>query len=57
MTKWLKRICSYWNDKKLAEQCGMEVKDICAHESDYQRQLHDGLGIGFKCKKCGEFYK
>lgn len=32
--KSLKRMCEYWKDKKHAEKCGLEVKDICGHESD-----------------------
>ena len=55
MTKWLKRLCDYWKDKKMAEKCGMEVKDICVHARD---DCHPPLDvIIFKCQKCGEFYK
>ncbi len=60
MNNWINRIREYWNDKKLADQCGLQVKDICAHEKDYSFKLIDNCGfeyIKYKCKKCGEFYR
>lgn len=69
-TRWLKRLREYWNDKKLAEKCGLEVKDICVHEWDGFDYFDHGIRVtdfmhivcterGYfkKCKKCGEFYK
>ena len=32
MNHWIRRVVEHWNDKKLAEKCGLEVKDICVHE-------------------------
>ena len=31
MNKWLKRIIEYYKDKRLAEHCSLEVKDVCVH--------------------------
>lgn len=58
MTKWLKRICEYWNDKKLAGKCGLKVKDICVHESDGNIYWDkERFPERHKCVKCGEFYR
>ncbi len=54
MANWIKRLREYWNDKKLAEKCGLEVKDICVHESTFVITHPDG--ITHTCIKCGEFY-
>lgn len=54
LNKWINRLSEYWNDKKLAEMCGLEVKDICNHEEDKGWLPMDILI--FKCIKCGEFY-
>lgn len=48
---WLKRICEYWKDKKLPEKCGMEVKDICAHEVKVKYREESKK---YTCMKCGE---
>lgn len=56
--KWLKRIVDYYNDKILACKCGLEVKDICVHESDgYIYWDDERFPEKNKCIKCGEFYK
>lgn len=61
MNHWLNRVCEYSNDKKLAEKCGLEVKDICVHEhennfaKDSRPRFEKSLNP--RCKKCGEFYK
>jgi hypothetical protein len=59
--KWLKRITDYYKDKKLAEQCGLTVKDICEHESDgsWHRVLVSPHVVHnkYKCIKCEEFYR
>jgi hypothetical protein len=58
-TKWLKRICEHWKDKKLAEKCGLEVKDICVHESDgntYMTFQPYSFPGKYRCKKCGHFW-
>jgi len=59
MTHWLNLLCEYWNDKKLAEKCGLEVEDICVHESDGKSYTVPGCAFYsyMKCKKCGEFYR
>ena len=49
--EWLKRITEYHVDKRLAEKCGLEVNEICAHEPDFTYQ-----DDGYKCIKCREFY-
>lgn len=51
MNKWLKRITEYYQDKKLAEKCGLGVKDICVHE------WVTGIYTVKHCKKCGESHK
>lgn len=61
MTHWIRRVVEYWNDKKLAEKCGLEVKEICDHESDgetYCKDFPKWDGVpNYRCKKCGEFYR
>jgi hypothetical protein len=49
----------YWNDKKLAEKCGLERKDICVHEWKVEGLNYNGDKWQWKnkCKKCGEFYR
>ncbi len=65
----LKRLCEYWLDKKLADKCGLAVKDMCVHESDsfYYDTMSDMYPMNgllpyhdffiCKCIKCGEFYR
>jgi len=53
--KWLKRLAVYLNDKKLAEKCGLNVKEICVHEATFVMTHPDGQT--HTCIKCGEFYK
>lgn len=54
---WLNRLCSYWNDKKLADKCGLNVKDICVHEYDGNVYWdEERFPAKYKCKKCGAFY-
>lgn len=62
--KWIERIFEYMRDKRLAEKCGLEVKDICVHEREpdsapipYDWDKRFGIDWRFKCKKCGEFYR
>jgi hypothetical protein len=56
--KWLKRIAEYYKDKKLAEQCGLTVKDICEHESDGRVYWDNEKFLApYRCIKCGEFYR
>ena len=65
MIHWLNRLREYWNDKKLAKKCGLQIKDICVHEPDVQLEGFKTLigfdksngGEWFKCKKCGGFYR
>jgi hypothetical protein len=53
--KWLFRLKEYWNDKKLSEKCGMDIKDICVHEIDTSDRF---ININsFKCTKCGRLYR
>jgi len=62
----LKRIIKYYKDKKLADKCGLKVKDICVHEPTDEslilgKTYKDLSGEPFQithhsCKKCGEFY-
>lgn len=54
MSKWLKRICEHWNDKKLAEKCGLPVKEICVHEATFVMTHLDGKT--HTCIKCGAYY-
>lgn len=53
--KWLKRIKEYYRDKRLAEKCGIEVKDICVHEPIDDTYLSNPPW--YKCDKCGEMYR
>jgi hypothetical protein len=58
--KWLKRITDYYKDKRLAEKCGLKVKDICIHEADgfIKNCAFEGVTTTeYRCKKCGEFYR
>lgn len=60
MNKWLCRLREYLHDKKLAEKCGLTVKDICVHESagnTYRTFEPYNFPEKRKCIKCGEFYK
>ena len=34
-----------------------KANPACEHESDLQLNFHEGFGIGYKCTKCGEFYR
>ena len=54
MNYWLNRLREYWNDKKLAEKCGLELKDICVHEENFNSITIYPIK---KCIKCGEFYR
>ena len=51
----LRRIKEYYRDKQLAEKCGLEVKDICTHETD--NNVYFKYTLQYKCSKCGEFYE
>ena len=55
--KWLKRITDYYNDKRLAEKCGMKAQDICVHELQPIIYPKPGTFEMCQCTKCGEFYK
>ena len=61
MNYWINRIREYWNDKKLADKCGLQVKDICVHEwgvVGFYRDSRETESIVMKkCLKCGEVYK
>ncbi len=58
MTKWLKRMAEYWRDKKLAEKCGLHVKDVCVHESDGNYYWdNERFPEKNKCIKCGSYYE
>lgn len=52
--KWFKRWLEYRNDKKLAEKCGLSVKEICTH--DWQPEINTRAKSEWKwnCAKCGE---
>lgn len=54
VTDFLKRMCDYWKDKKLAEKCGLDVRDICEHEND--GLIYTSNPPQSKCKKCGGFF-
>jgi hypothetical protein len=55
--KWLKRIKEYYEDKALAEKCGMVYKDICPHDFDDEKEVKTFEEIKkWKCKKCGHLY-
>jgi hypothetical protein len=52
--KWLKKIKEYFEDKALAEKCGMVYRDICSHEyPERDMYPHDKSA----CKKCGAPYE
>ena len=63
--KWFKRIVEHYKDRRLAQHCGLEVKDVCVHESDSQLEAFKQTvgfdtskgGDWFMCIKCGEFYR
>ncbi len=52
--KWLKRIKEYFEDKALAEKCGMVYTEICDHE--YKEKAIYPHDFDLKCKKCGAKY-
>lgn len=51
MSKWLKRLTEHWNDKKLADKCGLNVQEICNHEIKYKFKQESAK---YTCMKCGE---
>lgn len=56
--KWLKRIKEYYRDKVFAAKCGLEVKDICVHETDGNIYYDsERFPVKYRCIKCGEFYR
>lgn len=71
ITPAIKSYAEHLKDKQLAEKCGMDVKEICKHESDgmdyvpglYEKVLASSeltptdLIRFNKCKKCGELYR
>ena len=53
--KLFKRIKEYYQAKQFDRKCGLEVKDICKHETDTNAYL--SCPVKYKCSKCGEFYR
>ncbi len=57
---WIARLRLYFEDKQIAEKCGMVYKDVCVHESiDESGEILEGKWRPrYTCNKCGEkFYQ
>jgi len=47
---WLKRMIEYWQDKRLAERCGLKIEDVCHHQYEKIKLFAD-IDIQ-RCTKC-----